>query len=101
MRNFCGTARWSVRYQLPTSTEVGLGLWSSIESSWGGSVCVSASLIRTRGTVGGGSSAPGDPPTRVLERQFDFFSDSRGGACSSTTTNEKPKPSVTGHQVSL
>src|SRR5438132_14421141 len=98
MRNLCGIARWSVKYQLPMSAFVEFGLCSSMESTCGGSVCVSASLTRTRGTFDGGSSAPGEPPANALARQFVRLSHALGGACSSATTSEKPNPSVAGHQ---
>src|SRR5438132_13268561 len=100
MRNLCGIARWSVKYQLPMSTFIEFGLYSSMESTCGGSVCVSASLMRTRGTFDGGSSAPGEPPVNALARQFAPLSHALDGACSSITTSEKPKPSVVGYHVS-
>ena len=74
------------------STSNGFGLYNSIESNCGGSVCVSTSLIHTDATDDGGSSVPGEPPNRVLARQFAalFGSEFRLGF---TGTSEKPVPS--------
>jgi hypothetical protein len=59
-----GVKKSSVRNQPPMSTLVGPGFQSSMESTCGGSVCTSASLITTRiGTGGAGSTVPGEPPT--------------------------------------
>src|SRR5262245_32548922 len=93
MRNFCGTVRWSVRYQLAMLTLVVFGLNNSIESSCGGSVCVRASLTRIRPTFDGGSSAPGEPPITVLARQFNGSLGS-GLRLGFTGTSEKPVPSA-------
>src|SRR5438034_11297015 len=93
MRNFRGTARWSVTYQLPTSTLVELGLNSSIESSCGRSVCVRTSLIRILPIPEGGSSAPGEPPMTVLARQFRGLFGS-GFKFGFAGTSEKPVPSA-------
>src|ERR1035441_6785775 len=92
MRNFCGTVRWSVRYQLLISTLVGLGLYNSTESSWGRSVCVRASLTKMRGIFRGGSSAPGEPPMTALARQLSGF-DGSGFRFGFTGTKENPVPS--------
>src|SRR5437016_3087390 len=93
MWNFFGTVRWSVRYQLPTSTLVVLGLKSSIESSCGRSVCVRTSLIRILPIPEAGSSAPGEPPITVLARQFSGLFGS-GFKLGLTGTREKPAPSA-------
>src|ERR1035437_348486 len=92
MRNFCGTVRWSVRYQLLISTLVGLGLYNSTESSSGRSVCVSASLTKTRGIFRGGSAGPGEPPITGLARQLSGLAGS-GLKLGLTGTNENPVPS--------
>src|SRR4051794_18257571 len=70
MRYFLGTALSSVRYQPPTSAFVPDGLKSSRLSSCGGSVCVRISLMTIGGRLGTGSSAPGEPPGKVLARQL-------------------------------
>src|SRR5678810_1109861 len=97
IRNFWGTERSSVRYQLPKFAGVGPGLCNSIASTAGGSVCVRTSLIQTSGMLDGGSSAPGDPPARVLARQFAglFGSELMFGL---KGTSEKPPPSAAGGQ---
>ena len=74
------------------STLVELGLYSSIESSCGRSVCVRTSLIRILPIPEGGSSAPGEPPMTVLARQFRALFGS-GFRLGLTGTNEKPVPS--------
>src|SRR3954469_9239761 len=97
MRYFFGTALSSVRYQPPTSTLVPVGLKSSRLSSCGGSVWVRISLMTIGGTLGAGSSAPGEPPAKVLARQLAPLS----GACVRPGffgTKENPSPSaVLGH----
>jgi hypothetical protein len=59
-------------------------------SSAGGSVWVRSSLMTTKGTLGGGSSAPGEPPGFVLGRQFEGEA---GSPATSVRTREKPYPS--------
>src|SRR5262245_26663226 len=71
IRNFQGTAESSVRNQPPMFTSLAVGLCSSMASTTGGSECVSTSLIRLEGIKGVGSSAPGEPPGRVLARQLE------------------------------
>src|SRR5689334_7156213 len=97
MRNFIGVLPSSVRNQPPTFTSAAVGLYSSMESTAGRSVCVSASLITTPATTGDGSSSPGEPPGLVLPRQLVGLS-GFGLAFGFFGTSEKPKPSgVIGH----
>src|SRR5436190_7675697 len=91
MRYFMGAPCASVRNQPPISTADGFGLNSSIKSlpvsEW-----LSTSLISTGGTMGAGSSAPGEPPGNVLARQLAGLSGS-GLAFGCTGTSEKPNSS--------
>src|SRR4051794_8755491 len=97
MRNFCGTLRWSVRYQLPMFTFVAFGLYNSTESTWGRSVWVNASLIRTTGILRGTSFVRGAPPMKLLARQFAelFGSELKFGLVG---TSENPVPSAAAGQ---
>src|SRR3989442_15232476 len=100
-RNFFGALKSSVRNQPPTLTALAVGLYSSIASTCGGSVCVNASLIKTGGIgVGAGPPSPGDPFSVALGRQLTLLLHVASGAVSLTITSEKPKPSVIGYQES-
>src|ERR1035441_2618438 len=88
MRNFRGTVKSSVRYQLPTFTLVPVGLQSSIASVSGGSVCARISLI-TIGACGpsSGSACPGVPPSVPFGRQLVFSPHNDHEIVSSTITS--------------
>src|SRR5687768_11518644 len=96
-RYFIGVLGSSVRNQPPISTaSARFGLNNSMKSTpvseW-----LRTSLINTGGTVAAGSSAPGEPPGKVLARQFAGLSGS-GFEFGCIGTSEKPKSSaVTGH----
>ena len=65
----------SVRNHPPMSTFVEAGFNSSMESTWGGSVWASTSLILIGAINTGGSARPGDPPEIALALHFDPSSD--------------------------
>src|SRR5262249_55537428 len=50
-------------------------------------------------TDGGGSTVPGEPPRSLEGRQFWGVPHALVGAKGSTTTSEKPSPSVIGYQA--
>ena len=84
--------RCATKCSSPTLVSVGRGV----------SVRERISLTSTGGIAGEiGSLVPGDPSSWPPERQFDLLSQESGSACSSTTTSEKPRPSVIGYQLSL
>src|SRR5213594_542605 len=89
MRYFFGLSASSVRNQPPRSTALVFGLNNSMKSDpvseW-----LRTSLMST-GEIGlMGSSAPGDPPKKVLARQFAGLPGS-GRSFGFTGTSEKPK----------
>src|SRR3954451_24600152 len=95
MRYFFGDSRSSLRYHPEISAREPDRFKSSIVSTAGRSVCVSASLITTGGkTVGVGAGEPGvpliTPPARQLAGSFHAL----GGSESPAMTSEKPRPSV-------
>lgn len=96
MRNFFGLPGSSLRNQPPTFTGALPGLKISMVSSCGRMDAVRTSFTNTGAITGVGSSAPGDPPMRVLLRQW-RPSLGFGLALGFTGTAEKPLPStVTG-----
>src|SRR5688572_26468501 len=99
MTNFCGVAKSSVMDQLPTSTGLPVGLWSSIVSFCGGTEADSNSLMSTGAMEGnGGSSKLG---AAIPARHWLRLLHASGSAFSFTTTSEKPCPSVIGYQELL
>src|SRR5436309_2934555 len=103
MRNFFGVLKSSLNHHPPMFAPLAVGLNNSTLSVGGGvSVRERISLTSTGGIAGEiGSLVPGDPSSWPPERQFDLLSQESGSACSSTTTSEKPRPSVIGYQLSL
>src|SRR6266496_4164796 len=101
MRNFLGVWKSSVRYQPPMLAAVLEKLRSSMVSKGGaGSLWVKASLITTWGKLGAVLSLwPGVPLSTPLGRHWALVPQALPGAPSSTTTSEKPKPSVIGYQL--
>src|SRR5262245_24110694 len=101
IRYFRGTSKSSVRYQPPMLTPAGVGLRSSMESYWGGSVWVSISLMTMAGVAGPAeSTAPGEPLSAPLARQLVFKPQVVVGAAALTITSENPAPSVPGYHPS-
>src|SRR5690348_3126261 len=97
--NFAGVLNSSLKYHPLISAASPVGFSNSMKSTAGGSVWVSTSLITTAGVETGGSSAPGDPPIRELDRQLPGSLRSRSIAFR-TGTRENPEPSaVVGHGV--
>src|ERR1035438_3246754 len=96
MRYLNGTEGSSVRNQPPIATFVPVGLYSSMASNCGRSVCARISLMTMGGMAGSGSSAPGEPPGRELARHEEPLSEA-WEAPATRGTSEKPNPSaVTG-----
>src|SRR5688572_27777030 len=102
MRNLRGVKKSSLIHQSLMSATLVVLFQSSIASTAGDSLLATTSFTSTATNTGGAESlVPAEPLKAPLARQLSFSSQVLNAAFSSTTTSEKPSPSVIGYQELL